>query len=126
DSLTLNLGVRMESSGGVSEENNILANLNPNHQCSLGGGGTGPLGCIDLGGTAFGRNNNFAPRLGAAWNPHHGKLVVRGGYGIAYDYLFLNPITNLRFAAPFVPSISVQQFRSEEHTSELQSPYDLV
>jgi len=100
----------MESSGGVSEENNILANLNPNHQCSLGGGGTGPLGCIDLGGTAFQRNNNWAPRLGAAWNPHRGKFVMRVGYGLAYDYLFLNPITNLRFAAPFVPSISVQQF----------------
>jgi hypothetical protein len=37
-------------------------------------------------------------------------MVVRGGYGIAYDYLFLNPITNLRFAAPFVPSITVQNF----------------
>jgi hypothetical protein len=110
DTLTLNLGVRMESSGGVSEENGILANLNPAHQCSLGGGGTGPLGCVDLGGTAFNRNNNWAPRLGAAWNPHRGKFVVRGGYGLAYDYLFLNPITNLRFAAPFVPSISVQQF----------------
>ena len=110
DTLTLNLGFRLESSGGVSEENNVLANLNPTHQCSLGGGGTGALGCIDLGGTAFQRNNNPAPRLGVAWNPGRGNLVLRGGYGIAYDYLFLNPITNLRFAAPFVPSISVQNF----------------
>ena len=110
DTLTLNLGFRMESSGGVSEENNVLSNLNPNRQCSLGGGGTGPLGCLDLGGLAFQRNNNLAPRLGAAWNPHRGNFVIRGGYGIAYDYLFLNPITNLRFAAPFVPSITVQSF----------------
>jgi hypothetical protein len=28
--------------------------------------------------------------------------VVRGGYGIAYDFIFLNPITNMRFLAPFM------------------------
>ena len=106
-SLTLNLGVRLESSGGVSEVNKVLANLDPNNNTPLGGGGTGPLGGIDLGGSAFQRNYNWAPRLGGAWNPHHGKLVVRGGYGWAYDYIYLNPITNLRFAAPFVPSFSL-------------------
>lgn len=110
DTLTLNLGFRLDSSGGVSEENGILSNLDTTKQCSLGGGGTGALGCLVLGGTAFHRNNNAAPRLGMAWNPGRGKFVVRGGYGIAYDYLFLNPITNLRFAAPFVPSITVQSF----------------
>lgn len=112
DTLTLNLGFRLESSGGVSEGNNLLSNLNPNNNTPLGGGGTGPLGGIDLGGASFNRNNNPAPRLGVAWNPGRGKLVVRGGYGIAYDYIFLNPITNLRFAAPFVPSLTVQQFNS--------------
>jgi hypothetical protein len=110
DTLTLNLGFRLESSGGVTEENNILSNLDPNNKTPLGGGGTGALGGIDLGGASFHRNENPAPRLGAAWNPNRGKLVVRGGYGLAYDYIFLNPITNLRFAAPFIPSITVQQF----------------
>ncbi len=110
DTLTLNLGFRLDSSGGVSEENGILSNLDTTKQCSLGGAGTGALGCLVLGGTAFHRNTNPAPRLGMAWNPGRGKFVVRGGYGMAYDYLFLNPITNLRFAAPFVPSITVQNF----------------
>jgi hypothetical protein len=104
---TLNLGVRLESAGGVSEVQGILANLNRNKFDPIGGGGTGPLGTMDLGGSSFARNNNWAPRLGAAWNPHHGRFVIRGGYGWAYDYIFLNPITNLRFSSPFMPSISL-------------------
>jgi Carboxypeptidase regulatory-like domain len=110
DALTLNLGFRLETSGGVSEKNGILSNLDPKNTTPLGGGGTGPLGGIDLGGEAFQRNWNPAPRVGFAWNPHRSKFVLRAGYGIAYDYIFLNPITNLRFSAPFVPSITVQQF----------------
>jgi hypothetical protein len=108
--LTLNLGFRIESSGGVSEENNIISNVNPNNTAPLGVRGTGPLGGIDVGGEAFHRNWNPAPRVGLAWNPGRGNLVIRGGYGIAYDYIFLNPITNLRFAAPFVYSITQQTF----------------
>jgi hypothetical protein len=108
--LTLNLGFRLDSSGGVGELNNLISNIDPNNHCSLGGGGTGPLGCLDVGGQAFARTWNPAPRLGFAWNPHRGKLVLRGGYGLAYDFIFFNPITNLRFSAPFVPSISLNTF----------------
>jgi hypothetical protein len=107
NTITLNLGFRLESSGGVTEGNNLLSNLDPNNHTPIGALGTGPLGGIDLGGEAFHRNWNPAPRVGFAWNPGRGKLVVRGGYGIAYDYIFLNPITNLRFAAPFIPSLTV-------------------
>ncbi|HEY6308277.1 MAG TPA: carboxypeptidase-like regulatory domain-containing protein [Candidatus Angelobacter sp.] len=105
--ITLNLGYRLESSGGVSEGSNLISNIDPTNHTPLGVLGLGPLGGVDLGGTAFHRNWNSAPRVGIAWNPGRGKMVVRAGYGIAYDYIFLNPITNLRFAAPFIPTLTV-------------------
>ncbi len=110
DTLTLNVGFRLESSGGVSEGANQISNLDPKNTTPLGVLGTGPLGGIDLGGTAFHRNWNPAPRLGFAWNPHRGKFVFRGGYGIAYDFIYQNPITNLRFSPPFVNTVTVLDF----------------
>jgi hypothetical protein len=107
DTLTLNLGFRLESSGGVSEGANLISNLDPNNHTPIGVLGTGPLGGVDVGGDAFHRNWNPAPRLGVAWNPRHGKLVVRGGYGIAYDFIYQNPISNVQFSAPFINSVSI-------------------
>ena len=100
--LTLNLGVRLEVAGGTSEINGILSNLNLNKHDALGGAGAGPYGAFDLGGTYTHTNYNWAPRFGFAWNPNGGKMVVRGGYGIAYDFIFLNPITNGRFLPPYM------------------------
>jgi Carboxypeptidase regulatory-like domain len=105
--LTLNLGFRLESSGGVSENKNLLSNLDPKNTTPLGAIGSGPLGGLDIGGDVFHRNWNPAPRLGFAWNPGQGKLVVRGGYGITYDFIYQNPISNVQFSAPFINSVSV-------------------
>ncbi len=110
ETLTLNLGFRLESSGGVSEGQNLLSNLDPNNKTPIGAIGTGPLGGIDIGGSAFHRNWNPGPRLGFAWNPNHGKFVFRGGYGIAYDFIYQNPITNVQFGAPFINSVNVGNF----------------
>ena len=107
DTLTLNLGFRLESSGGVSEGANLISNLDPHNNTPIGALGTGPLGGIDVGGDVFHRNWNPAPRLGFAWNPGHGKLVFRGGYGIAYDFIYQNPISNVQFSAPFINSVSI-------------------
>src|SRR5262245_26061392 len=104
--LTVNLGLRLEVAGGVSEVNGILSNLDTTSTAAIGGAGPGPLGSIVLGGTAFARNYNWEPRVGFSWSPDQGRWVVRGGYGITHDFIFLNPITNLRFSPPFVQIIS--------------------
>ena len=77
--LTLNLGLRWEYFGPISEQHNILANL----------GTDGVLHMVGTGGVngAYNRDlNNFGPRFGFAWNPLP-KTIVRGGYGIYYDYI---------------------------------------
>jgi hypothetical protein len=46
--------------------------------------------------------NNFAPRLGFSYDvTGKQKLVVRGGFGVAYDRMFNNVFENLRFNPPF-------------------------
>ena len=77
--LTLNLGLRWEYFGPISEQNNLLANLAPNGTLAM----VGTEGLT----AAYKRDlNNFGPRVAFAWNPL-AKTVVRGGYGVYYDYI---------------------------------------
>ncbi|MBZ5603347.1 MAG: hypothetical protein LAO79_13685, partial [Acidobacteriia bacterium] len=108
--LTLNIGFREEISNGVTEVNNILSNLDISKTTTpLGGAGTGPLGAFYTGGSYFKTNYNPGPRFGFAYAPLGGKTVIRGGYGIAYDFIYLNPITNGRFLPPFFYGLTLPQ-----------------
>ncbi|MBV8842312.1 MAG: TonB-dependent receptor [Bryobacterales bacterium] len=107
---TLNVGFREEVAGAVSEINGILSNLDITKTTTpMGGAGTGPLGAFYTGGSYFKTNWNPGPRFGFAWNPRSGKTVIRGGYGISYDFIFLNPITNGRFLPPYMYTFSLPQ-----------------
>jgi hypothetical protein len=100
---TVNLGIRAEVAGGVGEVNGLTSNLDLNCRDAIGSAGTGPLGCFTIGQPSNRTNVNWSPRLGFAWSPgRNSKTVIRGGYGIAYDFLFLNPIINQRSLPPFI------------------------
>ena len=73
--LTLNLGVRYEYSG-VPRDENLQAINAVSDDPSIGLVFRAPKP----------DTNNFAPRVGFAWDPRgNGKWAVRGGAGLAYD-----------------------------------------
>jgi hypothetical protein len=102
--LTFNIGLRWEYQAPLTEKRDRLTNYV-----------FGPNGIVD------GRvvpvkqlydpdRNNFAPRLGFAWQPNfkflgerfaEGRTVIRGGFGISYDRIFENLGNNVRFNPPF-------------------------
>jgi hypothetical protein len=110
--LTLNLGVRYEYVSPLTEENNLIANLdlspavlNP----ALGTpvvavvvpGQPGPYSGNLPGSLVRPDRNNVAPRVGFAWKPFS-KMVVRGGYGINYNTGAYQGIAQqLAFQPPF-------------------------
>jgi outer membrane receptor protein involved in Fe transport len=75
--LTVNLGLRWEYFGPLSEANNLLSNLAPDGTLAM-------VGTHGLNGVYKRDLNNFAPRFGMAWTPIP-NTVVRMGYGIYYD-----------------------------------------
>ncbi len=110
---TVNLGVRYEWAGGPTETNKKISNLDLSNTTAFGAAGSGPLGLLVTGKPSFNSNNNWAPRFGFAWTPtSDGKTVIRGGYGIAYDFIYLNPITNQRFLPPFIYSATLNGLTS--------------
>jgi outer membrane receptor protein involved in Fe transport len=87
DKLTLNLGLRYDYNTVVGEQNGRLGNYV---------GGTGPNfvgGHFTTPGTPLYQpdRNNFAPRLGFAYNiSGNGNTVIRGGFGVFYSITTLD------------------------------------
>ncbi len=76
---TLNLGLRWEYFGPISEKNNLLSNLGRDGQLAmLGADGVDSAYRRDL--------NNFGPHIGFAWSAKS-SVVLRGAYGVFYDYI---------------------------------------
>jgi len=102
--LTFNLGLRYEYYAPLREKRGRLSNFifGPPGQELTGG----RIAVVDE--LYEPDRNNFAPRLGFAWSPTKilgtdftNKMVVRGGFGIAYNRLPVNVFENTRGNPPF-------------------------
>lgn len=106
---TLNFGVRYEFNKGLVELRDRVATFRRGLQSTVFP--DAPVGFVYPGDKDVSRStyhedyNNFAPRLGFAWDVFkNGKLAVRGGYGLFYD----SPISELTLQFLGVPPYGIQ------------------
>ncbi len=78
-SFTLNLGLRWEYFGPLSEKNRLLSNLGQDGNLAM-------VGTDGLNGLYKRDLHDFGPRIGFAWNAIR-NTVVRAAYGLYYDYV---------------------------------------
>lgn len=100
--LTLNLGLRYDNFGTLSETNDLLSTLVLSSR-SLVDGRVIPVKEV------YPRdNNNWAPRLGFAWDPTgRGQWAIRGGSGLFYSRVWTNFSGNTRFNTPYSLPVSL-------------------
>jgi outer membrane receptor protein involved in Fe transport len=105
--LTLNFGLRYEYYGvqhnaqSPSLDANFFYGAGATYQDRIRSGSFGNTPISPVGGLWAKDNNNFAPRVGFAWDMFgDGKTSLRGGYGLAYERNFGNVTFNVLFNPP--------------------------
>jgi len=87
--LTIDLGLRYEYIGPLHDGDKNLAVFIPSEGLKIQGNGIDSIFPSD--------KNNFAPRFGFAYQPTaSADLVVRGGIGVFYDQINMNPFLDFR------------------------------
>jgi len=108
--LTINLGLRWDYFTPLTENNGRLTNfiVGPTGQELTGGRQVPVQNFYDK------ELHDFAPRLGLAWSPTRlggfdtaQKLVIRAGFGIAYDRIPVNDFENSRDNPPNLARLGI-------------------
>ncbi len=87
--LNVNLGLRYEYFGPLHSDRKDLATFVRGQGLLVQGNGIDSIFPPD--------RNNFAPRLGFAYQPtSQGDLVLRGGFGVFFDQININPFLDFR------------------------------
>jgi hypothetical protein len=108
-SLTLNLGLRWDPNLPYVDSIDMWPAFRPGLQSQRFP--NAPLGLVFSNEAGVPRGvttadwNNFSPRIGFAWNPGGGANVIRGAYGIFYDYVMGQ--TAWRSSEPYVASTTI-------------------
>lgn len=104
--LTLNLGLRYEYFNVLNEKDGKVSNF----VFGPGGGLTGSR-VTPTDSLYKPDRNNFGPRLGFAYSPKHfgmeQKLVLRGGFGVAYNRVPAVVFSNTRGNPPFLARYAI-------------------
>jgi hypothetical protein len=116
--LTLNVGLRYDNFGTLTETDNKLSLLQFSSP-SLASARIVPAEEL------YKRdNNNFAPRLGFAWDPTgDGIYAIRGGGGLFYSRIWTNLSGNNRFSPPFSLPVSLSALAGQNPNSAYRIPF---
>jgi hypothetical protein len=105
--LTLNLGVRWEYFGPLTEAKGMLSNYVIGSDWVMNGFVCGPAPlanrCRNGNQLYSAQYHDFGPRVGFAWSPSfgHDKLVFRGGFGMIFNRNYDAVFDNIRQDTPF-------------------------
>ncbi|HZI87168.1 MAG TPA: TonB-dependent receptor, partial [Pyrinomonadaceae bacterium] len=101
--LTLNLGLRYDNFGTLTEKDGLLSTI-----VFPASGSLADASIVQVDELYGADNNNFAPRFGFAWDPFgDSRWAVRGGAGVFYSRIWTNFSGNSRFNPPHSLAVSL-------------------